>query len=87
MQDALKQLDQHVNIDWPLMHYKYALGYLIKNKKLYEATGGTNWKEYLPPRFQKIIFFPELYTKDELQNWGKNWVEKEVISKIKAGKQ
>ncbi len=48
--------------------------------------GGTNWKEYLPPRFQKVIFFPALYSKDELDNWGKNWVEKEVISKIQAAK-
>lgn len=87
IQAALKQLDQHINIDWPLMHYKYALGHLIKHKKFLEATGGTNWKEYLPPRFQKVIFFPALYTKDELDNWGKNWVEKEVISKIQAAKQ
>ncbi|MGN6645566.1 MAG: tryptophan 2,3-dioxygenase family protein [Cytophaga sp.] len=87
IQEALKQLDQHININWPLMHYKYALGHLIKNKQLYSATGGTNWREYLPPRFQKVIFFPSLYTKDELENWGKNWVEKEVISKIQAAKQ
>ncbi|HSY60667.1 MAG TPA: tryptophan 2,3-dioxygenase family protein [Cytophaga sp.] len=86
IQNALKQLDQHINIDWPLMHYKYALGHLIKNKNFLEATGGTNWKEYLPPRFQKVIFFPALYSKNELEDWGKNWVEKEVISKIKAAK-
>ena len=40
-----------------------------------EATGGTNWKEYLPPSFQKVVFFPELYTKEELNNWGKQWVD------------
>jgi tryptophan 2,3-dioxygenase len=87
IQQALKTLDQHINIDWPLMHYKYALVHLIKNKTFLEATGGTNWKEYLPPRFQKVIFFSALYTKEELDNWGKKWVEKEVISKIQAAKQ
>lgn len=84
---ALKQFDQHVNVNWPLMHYKYALGYLIKNKSIYGATGGTNWKEYLPPRFQKLIFFPDLYSNEEYDNWGKNWVEKEILSKIKAVKE
>jgi tryptophan 2,3-dioxygenase len=85
--EALKLFDQHVNINWPLMHYKYALGYLIKNKTLYGATGGTNWKEYLPPRFQKVMFFPGLYSDEELDNWGKNWVEKEILSKIQQSKQ
>jgi tryptophan 2,3-dioxygenase len=87
IQNTLKQLDQHVNINWPLMHYKYALGYLIRNKQLYNATGGTNWKEYLPPRFQKIIFFPDLYSVEEIDNWGKNWVENEVLKKIQEAKQ
>ncbi|MGB5553858.1 MAG: tryptophan 2,3-dioxygenase, partial [Flavobacteriaceae bacterium] len=39
------------------------------------ATGGTNWKEYLPPSFQKVVFFPEIYTKQELNDWGKQWVD------------
>ncbi|MCU0415916.1 MAG: tryptophan 2,3-dioxygenase family protein [Cytophagaceae bacterium] len=87
IRQSMKQLDQHVNINWPLMHYKYALGYLIKNKSIYGATGGTNWREYLPPRFQKLMFFPDLYSTEEIDLWGKNWVEKEVLSKIQASKQ
>ena len=47
----------------------------IKGKK--KATGGTNWEKYLPPRFQKIIFFPELWTKKEKDEWGINWLKKQ----------
>ncbi|QWX83385.1 tryptophan 2,3-dioxygenase [Cellulophaga sp. HaHaR_3_176] len=72
---ALKELDINANVNWPLMHMGSAYRYLAKDKKPVDATGGTNWKEYLPPSFQKIIFFPELYTKDELNDWGKQWVD------------
>ncbi len=72
---ALKELDVNANVNWPLMHMGSAYRYLAKDKEPINATGGTNWKEYLPPSFQKIIFFPEIYTKDELNNWGKQWVD------------
>jgi tryptophan 2,3-dioxygenase len=35
------------------------------------ATGGSNWEKYLHPAFQKRIFFPSLYSQEELENWGK----------------
>ncbi|APA64062.1 tryptophan 2,3-dioxygenase family protein [Maribacter sp. 1_2014MBL_MicDiv] len=73
--DALKMLDMNANINWQLMHMGSAYRYLRKETGDIEATGGTNWKEYLPPSFQKIVFFPELYTEQELNNWGKQWVD------------
>ncbi|MDX1363687.1 tryptophan 2,3-dioxygenase family protein [Arenibacter latericius] len=73
--DALKALDMNANVNWPLMHMGSAYRYLTKDDTQIEATGGTNWKQYLPPSFQKVIFFPELYTKQELNNWGKQWVD------------
>lgn len=73
--EALKTLDINANVNWPLMHMGSAHRYLNKNKMQIDATGGTNWKEYLPPSFQKIVFFPELYNKEELNNWGKQWVD------------
>lgn len=72
---AMKQLDVNANVNWQLMHMGSAHRYLRKDVGTIDATGGTNWKEYLPPSFQKIIFFPELYTTDELNNWGKQWVD------------
>ena len=71
----LKQLDVNVNINWPLSHYKSAVRYLQKDPVDIAATGGTNWQKYLPPRFQKRIFYYELWSQEELDNWGKAWVE------------
>jgi tryptophan 2,3-dioxygenase len=76
---ALKQLDVNVNINWPLMHYKSAVRYLQQNTSDIAATGGTNWQKYLPPRFQKRIFYPELWTEQEKQDWGRGWVETNVL--------
>ncbi|MFI5148090.1 MAG: tryptophan 2,3-dioxygenase family protein [Bacteroidia bacterium] len=77
---ALKQLDVSVNINWKLCHYRSAVRYLQKDPEDIKATGGTNWQKYLPPRFQKLCFFPELWTKDDMDNWGKNWVKKNVFN-------
>jgi tryptophan 2,3-dioxygenase len=76
---ALKLLDVNVNINWPLMHYKSAVRYLQQNTSDIAATGGTNWQKYLPPRFQKRIFYPELWTEQEKQDWGRGWVETNVL--------
>jgi tryptophan 2,3-dioxygenase len=34
-----------------------------------------HYKSYLPPRFQKRIFYPSLWSAEEQENWGKAWVE------------
>ena len=78
---ALRQMDVNVNINWPLSHYKSAVRYLQKDPEDIAATGGTNWQKYLPPRFQKRIFYPELWSEEELENWGKSWVSSVVFNK------
>ena len=75
VKNALKQNDVNVNINWPLSHYKSAVRYLHKAPADIAATGGTNWQKYLPPRFQKRIFYPELWSEDEVEEWGKAWVD------------
>lgn len=70
--NEMRQLDLNVNVNWPLMHYKSAVRYLQKSPEDIAATGGTNWQKYLPPRFQLRIFYPELWSAEELANWGKN---------------
>lgn len=72
---SLKDLDVNANVNWPLMHMGSAYRYLAKENREVDATGGTNWKDYLPPSFQKIIFFPILYSENELETWGKQWVD------------
>ncbi len=75
---ALQQLDINVNVNWPLVHYKSAVRYLAQDKSDVPATGGTNWQKYLPPRFQKRVFYPALWSKEEMDEWGKAWVELNV---------
>ncbi len=75
----LRKLDSYVNVNWPLVHYKSAVRYLERDPESIAATGGTNWQKYLPPRFQKRIFYPTLWTESEKESWGKAWVDKEVI--------
>ncbi len=73
--EALRTFDISANVNWPLMHLGSAYRYLRKEKQAIEATGGTNWKDYLPPSFQKIIFFPEIWSQQEKETWGKQWVD------------
>jgi len=75
LENELRQLDVNVNVNWPRVHYKSAHRYLERKPEEIKATGGTNWQKYLPPRFQKRIFFPSLWTAEEEENWGKSWVE------------
>lgn len=70
LRQALRRLDLDVNVNWPMMHMKSAARYLEKKPEDIAATGGTNWQKYLPPRFQRRIFFPELWSAEELQEWG-----------------
>ncbi len=69
--DLLRRYDYALNVEWPLMHYKSAVRYLDRKPQVIEATGGTNWQKYLPPRFQRIVFFPELWTEEERELWGR----------------
>ncbi len=71
----MKEFDYNFNINWKLAHYKSAVKNLKDKKNIIDATGGTNWESYLPPKFQKIIFFPQLLSDEEIKNWGKSWVE------------
>ena len=70
IEQALKGLDHRANVQWPLAHYRSTVRYLQKDPKEIKATGGTNWQKYLPPKNQGIVFYPELWTQDELANWG-----------------
>ncbi len=72
--EELRHLDFYVNVEWPLSHYKSAVRYLERDPVDIAATGGTNWQKYLPPRFQKRIFYPFLWNETQMEEWGKTWV-------------
>ena len=68
--EALRHYDYTVNVTWVMCHYRTAEKYLESGKKTAEATGGSEWKKYMHPKYQRRIFFPELWSEEELKNWG-----------------
>ncbi|TPN87652.1 tryptophan 2,3-dioxygenase family protein [Aquimarina algicola] len=79
--EALRTFDTNVNINWLLMHMGAAFRYLNREKGEVLATGGTNWKNFLPPSFQRIMFFPNLWNQQEKEDWGKQWVTHQFNTK------
>jgi tryptophan 2,3-dioxygenase len=69
--NKMKTYDHLVNVIWRLAHLKTSAHFLKRDHDTIAATGGTNWQKYLPPRFQRIMFFPELWTSAEKEEWGK----------------
>lgn len=69
---AMRHYDYTVNIKWVMAHYNTANHYLNIGGKPAEATGGSEWTKYMHPKYQKRIFFPELWTEKELKEWGTN---------------
>ncbi len=69
---AMRHYDFTVNIQWVMAHYNAALHYLNMGGETTEATGGSDWTKYMHPKYQKRIFFPDLWSEQELEDWGKN---------------
>ncbi len=68
---AMRHYDYTVNITWVMQHLNTAKKYIDQSGQGDgEATGGSDWKKYMHPKYQKRIFFPELWNSQELENWG-----------------
>ncbi|MFN8284660.1 MAG: tryptophan 2,3-dioxygenase family protein [Chitinophagales bacterium] len=63
---AMRHYDYTINIKWVMAHLNTAKKYIGGG----EATGGSEWQKYMHPKYQKRIFFPELWSKEEVENWG-----------------
>lgn len=77
--ETMREYDIYANVLWPLAHLKSAGTYLKKDPEDVKATGGTNWQKYLPPRFQRRMFFPELWSDQEKAEWGSAAVKRNVL--------
>jgi tryptophan 2,3-dioxygenase len=69
---AMRHYDYTVNVTWVMAHYNAAKHYILGEDGDGEATGGSDWQKYMHPKYQKRIFFPELWSQEERENWGKN---------------
>lgn len=63
---AMRHYDYTVNVTWVMAHLNAARKYLGDAA----ATGGSDWQKYMHPKFQRRIFFPDLWSAEELANWG-----------------
>lgn len=69
--NAMRHYDHTMNVRWVMAHYHAAGKYLVSADGTdEEATGGSDWRKYMLPKYQKRIFFPELWSEDELNTWG-----------------
>ena len=66
--NAMRHYDYTVNVSWVMAHYNAAKKYIGGGDE--EATGGSDWRKYMHPKYQKRIFFPDLWSKEEFENWG-----------------
>lgn len=71
LKEAMRHFDYTVNITWVMQHLNVAIKYIDQSGMGDgEATGGSDWRKYMHPKYQKRIFFPELWSEAELANWG-----------------
>jgi len=70
LKESLRKFDYLFNIKWPLTHLETAESYLIEGGVKRAATGMSDWQKYLHPSYQRRIFFPTVWSEDELKNWG-----------------
>ena len=68
--NSMRHYDHTVNVLWVMEHYNAAGKYLESGEKSAEATGGSEWQKYMHPSYQKRIFFPDLWTAKEIEDWG-----------------
>ena len=64
LQEIILTFDKLYNVDWPLVHLNTARHYLDKKGENKTATGGSEWKKYLHPKFQQRKFFPTLWKEE-----------------------
>jgi len=69
---AMRHYDYTVNVTWVMGHLNAAKKYIESKDGPQEATGGSDWKKYMHPKYQRRIFFPELWSEEELRTWGEN---------------
>ena len=65
LQKIILEFDKLYNVEWPLVHLNTARHYLDKKGENKTATGGSEWKKYLHPKFQQRKFFPTLWKEEE----------------------
>ncbi|NQX98263.1 MAG: tryptophan 2,3-dioxygenase, partial [Flavobacteriales bacterium] len=81
--NAMRHYDHTVNVLWVMAHLNAAKKYLNSGEDSVEATGGSDWQKYMHPKYQKRIFFPDLWSEKEIGEWGVTNLEGyETLTKV-----
>ncbi|MCF8429681.1 MAG: tryptophan 2,3-dioxygenase [Bacteroidia bacterium] len=70
--NMLREFDHLYNVAWPMVHLNTAKHYLDSKNENQQATGGSEWKKYLMPKFQQRKFFPAFWSNEEKEKWGES---------------
>jgi|SRR5690625_2949532 len=70
LREKLREFDHIYNVKWPIVHLETAQFYLDSKGESKAATGGSEWKKYLHPKYQQRKFFPNLWSAAEIEKWG-----------------
>jgi tryptophan 2,3-dioxygenase len=76
---VLRDYDTYFNAYWRLSHLSSSSRHLPKAEG---GTGGTNWRKYLPPKEQRILFFEPLWTTEEVDHWGEEYIKEKFRAMI-----
>lgn len=68
LKEKMQKFDFLYNVEWPMVHLKTAQHYLDAKGENQAATGGSEWKKYLHPKYQQRKFFPDLWDDRVLEN-------------------
>lgn len=68
LRDLMQEFDRLYNVEWPIVHLETAQHYLDLKGENKAATGGSEWKKYLHPKYQQRKFFPALWDQSILDN-------------------
>lgn len=69
LRSAMRKFDHLYNVAWPLVHLRTAEHYLESEGKPKAATGGSAWKRYLHPNYQKRVFFPDVWDDTDILDY------------------
>ncbi len=67
LSDKMQEFDLLYNVKWPMVHLETAQHYLDQKGENKAATGGSEWKKYLHPKYQQRKFFPSLWQEGVLE--------------------
>ena len=70
--NLLREFDHLYNVAWPMVHLNTAKHYLDSKNENQQATGGSEWKKYLMPKFQQRKFFPAFWSNEEKEKLGES---------------